>query len=89
MADVARKLAAKMKLSGEDQQHVFVAGLMHDIGLLALNDALLAKPVSKYTVDESTQYRQHTTSGEQSLMALDDMTPVGAIIRAHHSSRSS
>ena len=84
VADVARKLAAKMKLSGEDQQHVFVAGLMHDIGLLALNDALLAKPVSKYTVDESTQYRQHTTSGEQSLMALDDMTPVGAIIRAHH-----
>lgn len=84
VADVARKLAAKMKLSSEDQQHVFVAGLMHDIGLLALNDALLAKPVSKYTVDESTQYRQHTTSGEQSLMALDDMTPVGAIIRAHH-----
>lgn len=84
VADVARKLAAKMKLSSEDQQHVFVAGLMHDIGLLALNDTLLAKPVSKYTPDESTLYRQHTTAGEQSLMALDDMTPVGSIIRAHH-----
>lgn len=84
VADVARKLAARMKLSGEDQQHVFVAGLMHDIGLLGLNDTLLAKPVSKYTAEESTQYRQHSMAGEQSLMALDDMTPVGAIIRAHH-----
>lgn len=84
VADVARKLAQRMKLPGEDQQHIFVAGLMHDIGLLGLNDALLAKPVSKYTADESTQYRQHSVAGEQSLMALDDMTPVGAIIRAHH-----
>jgi response regulator RpfG family c-di-GMP phosphodiesterase len=84
VADVARKLAMHMKLSSEDQQHIFVAGLMHDIGLLGLNDGLLAKPVSKYTVDESTLYRQHSVAGEQSLMALDDMTPVGAIIRSHH-----
>lgn len=84
VADVARKLAARMKLSSEDQQHVFVAGLMHDIGLLGMNDGLLAKPVSKYTAEESTLYRQHAVAGEQSLMALDDMTPVGAIIRAHH-----
>jgi response regulator RpfG family c-di-GMP phosphodiesterase len=84
VADIARKLAAKMKLSSEEQQHIFVAGLMHDIGLLGLNDTLLAKPMSKYSPEESTQYRQHTTAGEQSLLALDDMTPVSAIIRAHH-----
>jgi response regulator RpfG family c-di-GMP phosphodiesterase len=84
VADAARKLAAHMKLSSEDQQHIFVAGLMHDIGLLGLNDTLLAKPLSKYTPEESTQYRQHATAGEQSLLALDDMTPVSTIIRAHH-----
>jgi HD-GYP domain-containing protein (c-di-GMP phosphodiesterase class II) len=63
---------------------VFVAGLLHDIGLMGMNDALLARPVMRYSPEEMTQYRSHTQVGEQSLLALDEMQPVLPIIRAHH-----
>ena len=64
--------------------HVFVAGLLHDIGLIGVLDKLLAKPVSRFAPDELALYRSHATVGEQSLMALDDMQPALPMIRGHH-----
>jgi len=84
MADLSRGLAKAMGCNGEDTQAVFVAALLHDIGLLGLSDEILAKPVPKLTAEELALYRKHPILGEQSLMALDDMQPVAALIRAHH-----
>jgi response regulator RpfG family c-di-GMP phosphodiesterase len=84
MADLARSLAKAMGCSSEDMQVVFVAALLHDIGLIGLSDEILAKPLPKLTAEEQLLYRKHPVLGEQSLMALDDMQPVAALIRAHH-----
>jgi response regulator RpfG family c-di-GMP phosphodiesterase len=84
MADLARSLAKGMGCSSEEMQVVFVAALLHDIGLIGLSDEILAKPVPKLTAEEQLLYRKHPVLGEQSLMALDDMQPVAALIRAHH-----
>jgi len=84
MADLARSLAKAMGCGSEEMQVVFVAALLHDIGLIGLSDEVLAKPVPKLTAEEQLLYRKHPVLGEQSLMALDDMQPVAALIRAHH-----
>jgi response regulator RpfG family c-di-GMP phosphodiesterase len=84
VAEVARDLARAMGLGEDEVVHVFVAGLLHDIGLMGMNDALLARPVMRYSAEEMAQYRSHTQVGEQSLLALDEMQPVLPIIRAHH-----
>jgi response regulator RpfG family c-di-GMP phosphodiesterase len=84
VAEVARDLARAVGMAEDEVVHVFVAGLLHDIGLMGMNDALLARPVMRYSAEEMTQYRSHTQVGEQSLLALDEMQPVLPIIRAHH-----
>jgi response regulator RpfG family c-di-GMP phosphodiesterase len=73
-----------MGLEDEAVVQVFVAGLLHDIGLMGLSDKLLTKPVMRYSAEELALYRAHPQLAEQSLLALDDMQPVLAIIRAHH-----
>lgn len=84
VADLARKTAQAMHLDENQTHEIFIASLLHDIGQIGLSDQLLTKPVPKMTPEESTQYRLHPILGEQTLMALDDMQPVAAIIRSHH-----
>jgi response regulator RpfG family c-di-GMP phosphodiesterase len=84
VAETARDIARKMELPEEEQRQVFIAGLLHDIGLIGLDDRLLAKPVARYSDEELADYREHPARAEQSLMALDDMQAVLPIIRAHH-----
>ena len=84
VADLARRTARAMNMAEADQQDAFIAGLMHDIGQIALPDTLLAKPVPKLSDEETAQYRRHAVLGEQALMALDDMQTVSNIIPTHH-----
>lgn len=84
VAETARDIARKMELPEEEQRQVFIAGLLHDIGMIGLDDRLLAKPVARYTDEELADYREHPARAEQSLMALDDMQALLPVIRAHH-----
>ena len=84
VAETARDLARAMALSEDEAQQIFVAGLLHDIGLLGVLDKLLAKPVRRLAPEELVLYRSHSTAGEQSLMALDDMQPMLPMVRGHH-----
>jgi response regulator RpfG family c-di-GMP phosphodiesterase len=84
VAELGRRMATVMKLPAADIQDVFVAGLMHDIGQVGLSDALLACPVPHMTPEDKAHYLQHTTLGEQALLALDDMQRVAALVRSHH-----
>jgi response regulator RpfG family c-di-GMP phosphodiesterase len=84
VADLARRTAQELGLPEAEARDVFIAGLLHDIGQIGLSDAMLAKAVPKFTPDELQRYRLHPIQGEQTLMALDDMQSVAAIIRAHH-----
>ena len=84
VAETARDIARAMGLADAELLQVFVAGLLHDIGLIGSLDKLLATPVVRYNVDEMALYRSHPVAGEQSLMALDDLQPALAFIRGHH-----
>jgi response regulator RpfG family c-di-GMP phosphodiesterase len=84
VADLARKLAIKLGLSAHEQQDIFFAGLLHDIGKIGFSDTLLAKPVSRMSGDELGHYRKHVVAGEAALMPLDDLKEVSKIIRSHH-----
>jgi response regulator RpfG family c-di-GMP phosphodiesterase len=84
VAEVARDLARAMGVGEDEVVHVFVAGLLHDIGLMGMADKLIGRAVMRYSAEEMTQYRSHPQVGEQSLLALDEMQPVLPIIRSHH-----
>ncbi|MBC7938378.1 MAG: response regulator [Chitinophagaceae bacterium] len=84
VAETARDVARAMGLAEAEVLQVFVAALVHDIGLIGSLDRLLTKPLARYTAEEMALYRSHSSAGEQSLMALDDMQPALAMIRGHH-----
>lgn len=84
VADLARKLAARLGLAGKDQQDVFLAGLLHDIGKIGFPDHLLAKPVSTMSGDDMGRYRKHTLAGESALMPLKELKEAARLIRSHH-----
>ncbi len=83
-AHLARRVAVAMGLSEEDVQDIFVAGLLHDVGFMAMPDAILSKPVGKLAATDLASYQRHASLGAQSFMALDDHQAVAALIRAHH-----
>src|SRR5688572_2719207 len=84
VAEVARDIARKMALPEEQELQVFVAGLLHDIGLIGLPDRIVARPVQRLDADDTLLYRAHPAHAEQTLMALDDMQPLLQMIRGHH-----
>lgn len=84
VANLARQVARSMELPVNTVQDIFVAGLLHDVGFMALPDSIIARPVSRLSPEEVLMYKRHPVLGEQSLMALDDHHNVAALIRWHH-----
>ncbi|WP_043330362.1 HD domain-containing phosphohydrolase [Curvibacter gracilis] len=84
VADMARKLAQAMACSEQEIQDVFIAGLIHDIGLISLPDKVIEKPVSLLQGEDLQRYEKHPAFGEQILLSQDDQQMVAAIIRSHH-----
>lgn len=83
-AHLARRVANAMGMAEDAVQDVFVAGLLHDVGFMALPDAILSKPVGKLNAQEMAIYQRHPVLGAQSFMALDDHQSVATLIRSHH-----
>ncbi|HEX8956963.1 MAG TPA: HD domain-containing phosphohydrolase [Burkholderiaceae bacterium] len=82
VADLARRIAARMNLGGDEIQDIFVAGLLHNIGKVAFSDDLLAMAVSTMSTENLALYRKFTLRGEQLLMPLEDLREAAKIIRS-------
>ena len=82
VADLARRIAGKMGLSARENQEIFVAGLLHNIGKIAFSDDLLIMPVTAMNAENLSQYRKHPIRGEQLLMPLDDLRETAKIVRS-------
>lgn len=84
VADLVRKLAVRFGLGAKEQQDVFFAALLHDVGKIGFPDSLLSRPVSRMNGDDLGHYRKHAIAGESSLMPLDELKDVSKIVRSHH-----
>ena len=84
VADLAQRTAARLGLDAAAQREVQLAALLHDIGKIGFPDAMLGKPVSKFSTDEVARYQRHPADGEAALMPLDKLQGVAAIVRQHH-----
>ncbi len=84
VADVAKRLAVKMKLPSDVVNDVLLGGLLHDIGKIGYSDEILKKPFPKMSQDELGIARKHPLNGAAALLSLPDMRAVADIIRCHH-----
>lgn len=83
VAIYARELARRMKLSEEEQQHIFYAGLLHDIGKIGVPDSILKK-TGKLNSDERDMIEQHVQIGGDILKNFSAIEGIEAGARYHH-----
>jgi len=83
MANYAAALGRRIGLGGDDVHVLRRGAFLHDIGMLAVPDAVLLKP-SQLDHDERELIRAHPVVGESLISNLRSLQPVRAIVRHHH-----
>lgn len=83
VGDLARQLSHACGMSPEEGEVVALAGRLHDIGKVAIPDALLQKP-GALTEEEWIQMRRHSIVGAEVVSHIPAVRPLVPVIRAHH-----
>ncbi|HEY7169591.1 MAG TPA: HD domain-containing phosphohydrolase [Vicinamibacterales bacterium] len=83
MANYATALGRALGLPAGDLQTLHRGGFLHDIGMLAIPDAVLRKP-GKIAPEEFEQIKSHTIIGDSICANLHSLEPVRPIVRHHH-----
>jgi hypothetical protein len=83
VARIAILLGERMGLAGKALSDLFLAGLLHDVGKIAVPDAVLLKP-GRLTPEEFTQIQEHTVTGDTILAGIPHLDHLRAAVRSHH-----
>jgi putative two-component system response regulator len=83
LSDYASRLGERLRLPPDQLTALHRAGIVHDIGKVAVPDAILLKP-GRLTEDEWAIMRQHPVVGERICAPLKSFRLVLPIIRHHH-----
>ena len=83
VAAMARRVAVEMGLEAEQRDEVFRAAELHDVGKVAIPDAILAKP-GPLEPAEWEFMRKHTLIGERIIAAAPALVPVARLVRSTH-----
>jgi len=84
VAELVTAMAEGLKL-GEDKVMQFrSAGLLHDIGKIAMSDHLLTKNSADLEGKDLIEYQNHVVRGQAAISMVPDLDEVGILIRHHH-----
>jgi len=76
-------LARELELAPEQVRSAGLAGLLHDIGKMAVPSAILNKPGSLSDAEFSS-VRTHPAAGHRMLLEVDEIDPVALDVCLHH-----
>jgi len=83
VGDLARKFALYAGMHAEDAERIRIAGLLHDIGKIAVPESLLNKQ-GPLTREEFMRVIDHPVIGEEMVRPLTTLSSVLQLIRHHH-----
>jgi putative nucleotidyltransferase with HDIG domain len=83
VAQLAASIAAETGRTDEEVEQVRQAGLLHDIGMIAVPEGLLSKQ-GPLTAAEFEQVKRHATVGSEILSTLPHLSVVSTFVRGHH-----
>jgi putative nucleotidyltransferase with HDIG domain len=83
VAIYARDIAARLGLSGDEQQLAHLCGLLHDIGKVGLPLGILEK-TGALSLDERRTMQEHSVIGERILANVETYGDIARIVRHHH-----
>jgi diguanylate cyclase (GGDEF)-like protein len=83
VGDLAEQTALRMGVSREEAEEIRRAGVLHDIGKIAVPESILTKPGS-LTEDEWAFVVTHTLVGERIISAAPALVGVARLVRSSH-----
>ncbi len=83
VALVSRQIAEAAGLSADEQKHIHIAGLVHDVGKIGMPEAILRKQ-DRLTDEEFAIVKQHPEIGYRILRDIPQFAPVLGGVRYHH-----
>lgn len=79
----ALEIGKKMELHGEEVRELELAGLLHDIGKIGTNEAILDKPC-KLNPEETEIVKMHPGKGAELLDNIKQLGRIIPVVRHHH-----
>ena len=83
VAELVTEIARRLGIDGEELTQLRHAASLHDIGKVAIPDAIITKP-GPLDDDEWAFMRRHTLIGERILAAAPALAPAAALVRSSH-----
>lgn len=83
VAEIARNIAIEMALSEDTIEGIFMAGLIHDLGKIAIPTEILSKP-GRLSSIEMDLIRTHPQIGYDILKNLEFPWPLAEMVYQHH-----
>jgi HD-GYP domain-containing protein (c-di-GMP phosphodiesterase class II) len=83
VTDLSVRVALSMNCSARDVESLRIAGILHDVGKIAVPDSILLKP-DKLTIEEFLVIKNHPTIGENILKPVILLETERKIIQCHH-----
>jgi diguanylate cyclase (GGDEF)-like protein len=83
VAELAGQVGARMGMADVELDDLLQAAELHDVGKMAIPDAILKKP-GPLDQEEWSFIRGHTVIGERIVSAAPALAPVAALIRSSH-----
>jgi diguanylate cyclase (GGDEF)-like protein len=83
VTELAGEVAHRLGIDGEELIQVRHAAALHDIGKVAIPDAIITKPAA-LTDDEWAFMRRHTLIGERIIAAAPALGPAARLVRSSH-----
>lgn len=83
VAELCQKLAVALKMPDREIEEIKSAGLLHDIGKVAIQEELLNKP-GRLTREEFEEISRHPEIGYRILCSVNDMNDIAEFVLSHH-----
>jgi diguanylate cyclase (GGDEF)-like protein len=83
VAELAEQVARRLDIEGEELSELRHAASLHDIGKVAIPDAIITKPAD-LTEEEEVFMRRHTVIGERILTAAPSLSGAAKLVRSSH-----
>lgn len=83
VSEWSRKIGAAMNLNEQMLNEIETAGLLHDIGKIAIREDVLNKP-GVLSASEFDEIKKHSESGYQILKSVDSYSSLAEYVLSHH-----
>ncbi|HKZ13273.1 MAG TPA: diguanylate cyclase [Solirubrobacterales bacterium] len=83
VAELAVAVADHLEVDGEERDEISRAAELHDVGKMAIPDAILSKP-GPLDPAEWEFMRKHTLIGERIIAAAPALVPIARLVRSSH-----